>query len=99
MVSAWSHKIYVGSNSSVDGLDFFLHFFSLVFLRKLVLDAQTKPAGTYTQLQGSGPVVCTVDCWFAGVDSNPIPIILHFLSLVLLRKLVFHAQTIPEALL
>ena len=46
-------------------------------------------------VQGGGPAVETLAHKLASVGSLPGPIFFHLLSLVLLRKLVFHAQTKP----
>ena len=46
-------------------------------------------------VSGGGPVVYAQVYELAGAGSIPGPIFLHFLSLVLMRKLVYYAQTKP----
>ena len=40
-------------------------------------------------VQGSGPVVCTIYCWFTGMGSNPGPIFLAFFVTCLAEKIGF----------
>ena len=89
VVSAYSHTFAgVGLNSTDHRLEFCV-IFSLVFLRKMVLRAQPKAAGTYTRVPGSGAVVCTVYSWIAGADSNRRPILFAFFVICRADKIDF----------